>query len=240
MNGEAIQQIVKLAEKGFTVERDGVIFSPTKMEPILYDLRPEPLNLNTLTGLVDYIKANIDDVELSKCLLHVESHDSVKLISRFYGESQRRDCLIKVQLDNIECFPFDRFIDYETFNIQLRSKFEMTSDLGKIIQVSGKIDVENSIKLADDGISQQVAVKKGLSGAIKEEKMVPSMVSLKPYRTFSEVEQPESDFLFRLKQTDSGVLCALFEADGGKWRSQARKSIKRFLKIQLPHMSIIS
>jgi len=41
---------------------------------------------------------------------------------------------------------------------------------------------------------------------------LPNTVTLKPFRTFAEVSQPESEFVLRLKE---GNRVGLFEADGG-------------------------
>lgn len=59
---------------------------------------------------------------------------------------------------------------------------------------------------------------------------VPNPVELAPYRTFLEVEQPESQFIFRMKD---GPRCAIFEADGGAWRNQAITNIREYLKNEL-------
>ena len=64
-------------------------------------------------------------------------------------------------------------------------------------------------------------------------------MKLKPYRTFTEVEQPESDFIFRMKDMGS-VCCALFEADGGAWRNVAMHNIKAYLQEQLKHYGHIT
>lgn len=64
--------------------------------------------------------------------------------------------------------------------------------------------------------------------------MIPSPVTLKPYRTFTEVEQPESQFVFRMKEDKyDGVQCALFEADGGAWKLGAMEYIKEYLEREL-------
>lgn len=54
-----------------------------------------------------------------------------------------------------------------------------------------------------------------------------TIVKLKPYRTFYEVEQPESEFLLRL--SDDGKV-GFFEADGGMWEMTARRTIKEYLE----------
>lgn len=56
-------------------------------------------------------------------------------------------------------------------------------------------------------------------------KPLPPIIKLAPYRTFIEVEQPEGEFLLRLQK---GPSAALFEADGGAWKIQARKNIKEY------------
>jgi hypothetical protein len=55
-------------------------------------------------------------------------------------------------------------------------------------------------------------------------------VVLAPYRTFVEVTQPESDFVFRMQ---NGPRCALFEADGGAWKLTAMRHIKEYLQAAL-------
>lgn len=58
----------------------------------------------------------------------------------------------------------------------------------------------------------------------------PNPIALRPYRTFNEVEQPESEFIFRLHE---GMTVGLFEGDGGQWRNEAIWNIAEFLKGRL-------
>ncbi|MBE6905330.1 MAG: hypothetical protein E7476_03565 [Ruminococcaceae bacterium] len=55
---------------------------------------------------------------------------------------------------------------------------------------------------------------------------------MKPFRTFLEVDQPESEFLLRLRPGDkeSGTQAeiGLFEADGGAWKLMAKHNIAAF------------
>lgn len=62
------------------------------------------------------------------------------------------------------------------------------------------------------------------------------IVRLTPFRTFSNVEQPASDFLFRIKE---GGTAALFEADGGAWENEARRNIAMFLRTELEELKDI-
>lgn len=62
---------------------------------------------------------------------------------------------------------------------------------------------------------------------------VPSPAVLRPFRTFLEVEQPESQCVFRINERGS---CALFEADGGLWKYHAKESIHEYLKTELKEL----
>ena len=55
-------------------------------------------------------------------------------------------------------------------------------------------------------------------------------VTLQPFRTFLEVEQPAGEYIFRVQPGNS---CALFEADGGLWRLKAMDLVKGWLKNNL-------
>lgn len=67
-------------------------------------------------------------------------------------------------------------------------------------------------------------VRKGVS--FVENKAVRPIVTLAPYRTFQEVEQPESEFVFRVYDDRSISLTA---ADGGMWKLAARDAVKHYL-----------
>lgn len=64
----------------------------------------------------------------------------------------------------------------------------------------------------------------------KEKQALKPRVTLRPYRTFLEVEQPESEFLLRLRE---GGKIGLFEADGGMWKQQAKKNIAEYFQEEL-------
>ena len=123
---------------------------------------------------------------------------------------------------------FDYSLDTEEFNIMLQSSFVDTEDKKLLLKVSGNVK-ETSVKtVQDDGVSQVVAMSTGVASV--EDVILPNRVSLKPYRTFTEVDQPESEFIFRVKE---GITFKLIEADGGAWRLEAIKNIKEYLEKKL-------
>lgn len=68
---------------------------------------------------------------------------------------------------------------------------------------------------------------------------VPNQVKLQPFRTFAEVKQPESEFVFRLKKSGENIYAGIFEADGGAWKLEAIKRIKGYLEKELSGMDNI-
>lgn len=85
--------------------------------------------------------------------------------------------------------------------------------------------------LTDNGISQTVTVKEGAATLMQAE--VPSPAELRPYRTFLEVEQPSSPFVFRINRLGE---CALFEADGGIWKHEAMENVSQYLVNELKEL----
>ena len=204
-----------------------------------YIPRAEPIYMHTLTSLVDYIKANIDSMA-SNMVVDVKSPTEVQLYSQLDADRQREKLVIVEA--RIPEFKFDSFMDQERFCINLQSKFIDSDDRALILKFAGTVEAGTVAEYGDDGVTQKATVKTGI--ASKGEAIVPNPVKLRPYRTFLEVSQPESEFIFRMKQDKyDGIQCAIFEADGGAWKMAATKSIKEYLQFELadmPQFTIIS
>ena len=96
-----------------------------------------------------------------------------------------------------------------------------------MLQLIKKVSKAESVELEDDGITQKVKAKNGVS--LNWGVTTKPIVTLTPYRTFIEVEQPESEFLFRVRDNSF----ALFEADGGAWKIKAKQNIRKFFNEKL-------
>ncbi len=187
--------------------------------------------MHTLTSLVDYIKAKIDDMS-EMMIIDVRSPEEVALYSRL-DDNRDRETLVVVKA-RIPSFPFDSFMDQERFTINLQSKFidDPATDRALILKFAGTVEAGTVAEYGDDGVTQKATVKTGI--ASKGDAIVPNPVKLRPYRTFLEVEQPASEFIFRMKQDKyDGINCAIFEADGGAWQMAATKAIKEYLQFEL-------
>ncbi|WP_368652395.1 hypothetical protein AB4Y30_11590 [Ornithinibacillus sp. 4-3] len=183
------------------------------------------LELNTLTGLVDYIKSNQERNE-HPLFIQVINEKKVALVSTLNSEGNRETLVLSHAI--VPTFGFDTFYSVEKLIIALQAQFVQTKDRELILQVIGNIQEDNVRGTSDDGVSQAVTVKTGVASAVDVK--VPNPVTLAPYRTFLEVEQPESEFIFRMKE---GPSAAIFEADGGQWRNHAIQNIHDYLAAEL-------
>jgi hypothetical protein len=216
---EAIQYVVGLGNT--RLEAIGNRIFSTQPIHVVKQPLPSTLEVNSLSGLVGYLKSKFDGDE--KLLVHVESPTLVTVSSVLNEDSNRKEMIKAKAL--LPSFSFDRFHNPEEFNISLQACFVKNEDRNIMLKVVGNIREEQVNTIGDDGISQSVTAKMGVATVAQVQ--VPNPVVLAPYRTFVEVEQPESDFIFRMQ---NGPRCALFEADGGAWKLEAMKGIKSFLE----------
>lgn len=229
---KALEYIVGLSEAKVQ-EIGGEIYSDKPLHRIDdYFPKAAKFEMSTLSSLVDYIKAEVDEME-EKMIVQVVSPEEVVLFSQL-DANREREYLVKVKAQ-IPSFMFDRFIDHETFCINVQSKFlnDPETDKALLLKFAGTVENGSVAEYGDDGVTQKATVKTGI--ASKNDAIVPNPVKLRPYRTFVEVEQPVSEFIFRMKQDKNygGVQCAIFEADGGAWKNAAMKNIKSYLEYEL-------
>lgn len=186
----------------------------------------DAIELNSLAGLVGYIQSGFDGPYYSSLMVHIESPTLVSVYSHL-NRDLNRSVLIRAKA-LLPQFRFGSWTDAETFNISLQSMFVSNEDRATMLKVVGNIKDEHVTSFGDDGVSQQVQAKAGVATVANVK--VPNPVYLKPFRTFVEVEQPESAFVFRMR---SGPECALFEADGGAWKVEAVDTVREFLETAL-------
>lgn len=226
---EALQYIVGLGKAEEHVI-NGACYSDKPLHRIdTYYPKADAIEMHTLTSLVDYIKSEVDEMP-PRMIVEVKSPTEVELYSQL-DPNRDRESLV-VASARVPGFEFDRFVEHEKFCINLQSKFIPSDDRELILKFAGTVEAGSVSEYGDDGVTQKATIKTGL--ASKGDAIVPNPVCLRPYRTFLEVEQPESAFVFRMKQDNYGsVMCAVFEADGGAWKMDATQAIKEYLQREL-------
>lgn len=223
---KAMEYVQELA-KPTVQDIDGQIYSDKSLVRIKHNPKAGSIELSTLSSLVDYIKSNVDKM-LGPMIIHVQSPTRVVMFSNLDGD-RKRETLVEVRA-KLPHFDFNRFIEHEAFCIGLQSKFLPGEDRDLLLKFAGTVESGTVAEYGDDGVTQKAVVKTGMTS--KSEAIVPSPAKLAPYRTFVEVPQPSSSFIFRM-QDKRGVECALFEADGGAWEAEAMQSIKAYLESAL-------
>lgn len=225
---EALQYIVGLSEANIR-EIGGQTYSDKELHHISYNPKAAKITMSTLTSLVEYLKSGADTMS-EKMLVHIQSPIEVRLVSQLDRE-RARETLVSVEC-SVPDFSYGRYMDHEEFLIALQAKFMQGDDRDLILKFAGTVENGTIAQYGDDGVTQKATVKTGI--ASKGDAIVPNPVKLRPYRTFMEVEQPESAFVFRMKESErGGIMCAIFEADGGAWKNAAMKNIKEYLKYEL-------
>lgn len=205
----------------FVIDSEG---NSKEVKPLV-NRAAEPLRINTLTGLVGYVKANLER-KASNFYLQVLDEKTVLLKGVLDIDGGRETLVIANAI--IPKFDYGYFHGSEELIIAFQSKFTPTKDRDLLLKVIGNVKEENVRQTGDNGISQAVTIKTGVASA--DDVLVPNPVTLAPYRTFLEVEQPVSNFVFRMKD---GPSAAIFEADGGAWRNQAISNVREYLKVEL-------
>lgn len=228
---EALEFITELKEgsmKPEVLQIGGKTYCTKRLERYGKPEYAKAIQANTLTSVSSYIVGKKEELRKSM-VLHVESPSRVSLYSGLTEDRERETLFIANAVVNE--FEFDSWYDQERFLIELQANFEHKHDLEQIMLVAGNIQSGTTANYSDDGISQKTTVKSGI--ASNADVIVPNPVRLRPYRTFMDVSQPESPYVFRIKDTDKGPMFKLVEADGGLWKLDAMKSIKDFLDLML-------
>ena len=189
---------------------------------------PEPFQVQSLDGIVQLVKAELTSGLATPFFIHIRSFNTVGVHTNYYEEGDyRRDVVATAVCADVPGFR-EGFMDYDTVMIKLRSIFAQTEETAYLLELLSHVTEEENIQSEDNGLAQSVQVYKGIANKYRAE--VRPRVTLRPFRTFLEVEQPESEFLIRLKE---GRQIGFFEADGGVWKLKARENIKAYFQDKL-------
>lgn len=234
---EAIEYLLKL-KRPETIQLNGKDYSTIEINPIKEE-KCDAITVFNLDSIIKYLKDDPDNYKEKVKIINIVSPVEVIVESTLFGNfKQREKYIVANYADLVPDIYFGKYMSIEEFIIMLKSKFILTDNLENIIKVVGNVADENVTNYNDDGITQKVTTKTGI--ARLGEVALPSKINLKPYRTFIEIEQPESEFLLRAKKGYEGIEFALFEADGGAWKKDAIKSISKYLSDNLEDINNIT
>lgn len=228
----AIEKILSIAEN-----KTYQIGSDTYSDRDLYRIephidQPSSISFSSLDGVVKAIKTEIKRVTCP-IFVSVSAHNKVDVFTTYRADNMERDLLYTARPD-LPCKPSE-WNSYDDAMIILRSQYIQNEGTAYIIDLLAHISDDNNVQSNDNGLSQQVTVKQGVS--LSSRAAVKPRVVLKPFRTFLEVDQPESEFLLRLRPGDKEkkieAKIGLFEADGGAWKLNAKRYIAVYFERHL-------
>lgn len=226
---DAINYLVNLGDENAepkVIEIDGKLYCNKSLKR--YDEAPkaQPIGGASLTALIDYILNNPAELPDRKMILHVTAPDKVIFYSSLDKERERETLFVASA--KLPSFEFDHYMSQEEFIIRMQSCFVQNEDSELILKVSGNVENKSVAHYGDDGVSQKATIKQGI--ASRADVIVPNPVTLIPYRTFLEVKQIESKFVFRISEDrNEQPIFKLVEADGGAWKYAAMRRVADYL-----------
>ena len=228
---EAIQHIQETASKPFLQEIDGVTYlidRDGQYQQVKPELEyPEELTLTSLDALVKLVKTEASEEDVP---LYITIPDHLTAVCFGQPDSELRFHRVnyyRAKATDVPGWQSDVKMGFEEMQIALRTRFQETTDAAYAMKLLSDITTGGKITFNDNGVATSVVTQKGV--ALQANEAIRPIVKLKPYRTFQEVEQPESPFLIRV--SERGI--SFTEADGGMWKLKARETIKAFLEERL-------
>lgn len=224
MLAKMIDKIVSLKETK-TFEIGGQTYADSQLTRIPPHVdRPECIEVSGLDGICKLIRTELAKLD-TVVMVQAKAHNAVEVMTTYLGDFSR-NMLYKAKADA----PGLRtgFRGREVALIELRSLFIPNEGTAYLLDLLSRMTDENSVTTRDNGVTQQVEAKQGVSLNMLVD--IKPRVQLQPFRTFLEIAQPESEFLIRVDPQE-GI--GFFEADGGIWKLEAKKNIADYFNTHL-------
>ena len=224
---EAIEKIQEMSkpliiskdEHTYVIEKNGDDFLEIRNSPDMI----QPINLSSLAALVTFVQQEAIDL-VDKLFISVDSPTKVNCFTSPQEEAQQlRTYLYSATATDVPGWSEKVNMGFEEAIIALRTRFQYTKDLDYALQLLSSITSGSKVTLNDNGIATSVVTQRGI--ALQDNAAIRPIVNLRPYRTFMEVDQPESSFLIRVSER----AISFVEADGGMWRLSARQTVLSYL-----------
>lgn len=234
---EAIDRVVELAAPTLQLV-DGRTYSSKGLHPVV-EPTPDKVGVSGLAALADFLRWE-NPAGLADLIAKVENEQLVTVYGRLRAPWAIRPVLAAAVFSEGTRFPFGQFMDQRSFLIGMQVGFVQDTTTAKLLTLVGTIKDSKVLDLKDDGVTQQVSASVGLAklGLVD----VPNPVTLRPYRTFPEVEQPASQYVIRMQSGKGEEVpsIALFEVQDPSWRRASRLAIKDYLRAQLTDLTVLA
>lgn len=232
-----------LAAHGKSYSRDELHVLPSPYAEI------KPLVVHTLAGLCDYVLADFDILRqrgaagaaMGKDLgIVFDGPTRARLVSQLFGEFRQRDVLVDCVPFLSTPFRFGTFLAPQQFIVDVQACFVPSPTRAEVLALVGNLRSDTVGTWTDDGVTQEVTARKGIAGV--ERRAVPNPVRLAPYRTWHEIQQPESDYVLRVQRPDEDEedmpTVALFEVADNRWQVAGMRYAVEFIRGYLEDIPI--
>lgn len=225
---EAIAKIEEMAhpllacveDRTFAITSSG---EPMEIRPIHYQQRP--VELNSLDALVKMLKTEGARFAGDTLYVSVKSHGTVTCFGHPHAElDEHRIHYFTAEATDVPGWESVTKLPFDQAAVALQTRFQEGGDREYTLTLLSQISCGAKVTYNDTGVATTVVTQKGVS--LQQNSTIRPIVTLRPYRTFQEVEQPEGLFLIRIDER--GI--TFTEADGGMWKLTARKTIKAYLE----------
>ena len=210
-------QIYRKGEIPFVVTSDGSIAEIRETLDF-----PDTLKLHSLDAKVQMIKTEGLERE-SPLYITIPTHKDVRCYAQICSHARmHRQMYYLATATDVPGWDETVKLGFEEAQIALRTRFQHTADADYAMKLLSDISTGAKVIYNDNGVATTVTTQKGV--ALQTNSQIKPLLSLRPYRTFQEVEQPESIFLLRVNER--GI--SFTEADGGMWKLKARETVKSY------------
>lgn len=214
--------ITEVDDSTFRITSDGDV---KEILPTIF--HPDTLPLNSLDSLIKMVKTEASEQD-APLYITIPDHMTVRCFGQpDAAERYHRQFYYEANATDVPGWAEKNTLGFEEAQIALRTRFQETPDTLYAMKLVSDISLGAKVIYNDNGIATTITTQKGV--ALQTNEQIRPLVKLRPYRTFQEVEQPESIFLIRV--SDRGI--SFIEADGGMWKLAARETIKAFLEERL-------
>lgn len=230
LDASFIEKITSLATPKIN-EIDGRPYSTGEFHPIKTE-KAAILYTSTLTALLDLLEHQSLCVP-GDVMAHVTCPTQVDLIHRQPDQWRRALCVATATCERNGVFPSGRYLTPEEFIIEAQVWFVDNENLRGLLSLASNLATEPVMQCQDDGFSQLVTIKKGAVN--RGTTQIQPLVTLNPFSTFTEVQQPRRNYLLRLKGGGDRELpkLALYELRDCQWVTESISTIRAWLLTEL-------
>lgn len=212
-------------------EVNGESYSSKPLHRILpHKDEPTEIRMSSLDSICKMVVNEAADLFAGdQILIQVKDYRNVRVFTTLDGELDRA-YLYSCEADTPRV-TVNEYMSHERAVVQLQSLYIPNGDTAYLMKLLSSVSKESKVTSSDNGVTQTVEAKSGIALTAAVE--VKPHVNLQPFRTFLEVEQPESLFMLRL---DGNGNIGLFEADGGVWKLEATRNIAGYFELELQEL----